>query len=184
MKNSISSVDLFRSLKTNEFYANQSRPVIIAENIRTPENIGSIMRLAGNIGAAQTFFVTEDPFAFKTWKIKRTASGAYDKTNWKTTDHASLKALIPLDYTLIALETAGQSKNIYDLPLPSKSAFIVGNEQYGISPQLMKMADHIAYIPLPGEIYSLNVTHALSLALFEWYRQQSLKNPNNDNLTP
>lgn len=178
MKDTSNAVELFKTLNAKAFYLQHPRPVIIAENMRTPENIGAIMRLAGNIGAEKILFVTESPFDFKTWKIKRTASGAYEKTNWQITDPDTLKLLIPTDYRLIALETTDKAKNIYALDLPAKTAFIVGNEQYGISQQLLNIADEVAYIPLPGEIYSLNVTHALSVGLFEWYRQQSLKIPN------
>ena len=178
MKDSGNAVELFKTLNTKTFYLHHPRPIVIADNLKTPENIGAIMRMAGNIGAEKILFVTENPFDFKTWKIKRTASGAYEKTNWQIIDPDSIKQHVPHDYQIIALETTEKANNIFKLDLPEKIALVVGNEQYGISSALLNTVDEIAYIPIPGEIYSLNVTHALAVGLFEWYRQQSLKNPN------
>jgi len=171
--NPLSSVDLFRTLQTNKFYEQAHRPIIIADNLRTPENMGAVLRLAGNIGAALTLFVTNAPINFKTYKIKRTASGAYEKSAWKIIEPKELAQHIPPGYEIVALETEATAQNIYNTQLPDKMAILVGNELFGIDPKLMAMAQHKVFIPLPGEIYSLNVTHALSVGLFEWYRQIS-----------
>jgi tRNA G18 (ribose-2'-O)-methylase SpoU len=166
-----SSVELFRKLETNQYYKNAFRPIIVADNLRTPENMGAVLRLAGNIGAQMTLFVAEDPPTFKSYKIKRTASGASEKTHWKMIKPSELSDYLPEDYQIIALETAPDAQNIYTTRLPEKMVMMVGNELTGISPQLMTLAHKSVFIPLPGEIYSLNVTHALAIGLFEWYRQ-------------
>jgi len=176
--NSLSSVELFRTLETNRFYENAYRPIVVADNLRTPENMGAVLRLAGNIGAALTLFVTNTPINFKTYKIKRTASGAYEKSTWKIIEPKELSENIPPDYEIVALETETNAQNIYTTKLPEKIAFMVGNELFGIDPELMALAHHKVFIPLPGYIYSLNVTHALSVGLFEWYRQISMVLPN------
>lgn len=168
----LSSVELFRSLKTNQFYQSVARPIIVADNLRTPENMGAVLRLAGNIGASLTLFVNDTTPNFKTYKIKRTASGAFEKCQWKIIKPQELPQFLPSDYEVVALETSSTAKNIYTTPLPEKMVMVVGNELYGISPQLMNLAKFSVYIPLPGEIYSLNVTHALSIGLFEWHRQR------------
>ncbi|MFA5418425.1 MAG: TrmH family RNA methyltransferase [Bacteroidales bacterium] len=171
MSNPHSSVSLFQKLKTSEVFLGLARPIIVADNLRTPENMGAVLRLAGNIGAQMTLFVAEDPPAFKPYKIKRTASGASEKTHWKMIKPSELSDFLPQDYQIIALETAPDAQNIYTTRLPEKMVMMVGNELTGISPQLMTPAHQSVYIPLPGEIYSLNVTHALAIGLFEWYRQ-------------
>jgi tRNA G18 (ribose-2'-O)-methylase SpoU len=172
--NPLSSVELFRSLETNQFYNLNQRPIIIADNLRTPENMGAVLRLAGNVGARLTIFIADEPLNFKTYKIKRTASGAFEKCDWKIITLQELPQYIPSDYIIVALETSSNATNIYTTPLPRKMAMIVGNELFGIGSELMQMAQLKVYIPLPGKIYSLNVTHALSVGLFEWYRQQSI----------
>ncbi len=167
----VSSVKLFSKLHTAGILKDKSRPIIIADNIRTPENMGLILRLSANIGAINTYFVNDEDKKFKNYKIDRTSSGASTKVNWKIVKVQELFALIPDDYTIVAIETCNNSQNIFSFNFPKKIAFIVGNEVYGISNEVLSKANHKVYIPIPGAISSLNVTHALTVAIFEWLRQ-------------
>ena len=65
-----------------------------------------------------------------------------------------------------------KSNDIYETELPADAAFIVGNESHGIHEEILNQCDMVVYIPIPGPTRSLNVSHAASVALFEWYRQQ------------
>ncbi len=169
MKNS--SVDLFNKLATSEILKGVSPPIIIADQLRTPENMGLILRLAGNIGALVTLFISDEGHKFKKYKIVKTASGAVTKVNWKIIQLKELSSLLPSDYKIIALETSQDAINIFSVRLPEKIAFVVGNEVNGISSEVLEYAHQKVYIPVPGPISSLNVTHALSVALFEWLKQ-------------
>ena len=166
-----SSIELFSKLNTSGFIERGNRPIIIADNIRTPENMGSILRLAGNIGAEHTYFIADPTQRFKNHKITRTASGASTKVDWKIIQKQDLQNVIPDTYEIVALETSSDSININTFKFPEKTIFIVGNEVVGISDEVLSMAHHKIHIPIPGPISSLNVTHALSVALFEWLRQ-------------
>ncbi len=175
MQDSNNSYELFRQLKPEMIYTNISRPIIIADNLRTPENMGSVLRLAANIGAQKTLFISESALQFKNYKINKTASGAADKTNWKIISYEELDNELPDAYSLIAIETTTGAHNIYAFNLPKKIAFIIGNEKNGIRAELLERASQQLYIPIPGPVSSFNTTHALSIALFEWYRQMTVK---------
>lgn len=164
----------FEKLNHGQLYDNCSRPIIIADGLTNPENMGSVLRLAGNIGAKHTIFISGLADQFRKFKIRKTASGAYEKTSWQIIfDINELERLIPTDYEFIAIETTSDAINIFSFAFPEKTVFIVGSEGFGISDQLLNIAAHKLYIPLPGNISSLNVTHALSIAMFEWLRQMS-----------
>lgn len=174
MSKSINSFDLFKKLKLSEIYQNISRPIIIADDIRTPENMGSIIRLGANIGAEKVIFISEKATEFKNFKINKTASGAAEKINWQIVENFRIaKDLLPENYNMIALETSEDSKSIFEIKFPEKVVFVIGNEVKGIKPEILQQINKQLYIPIPGPISSLNVTHALSVALFEWYRQWS-----------
>jgi len=173
MQDSTNSYKLFKELKTSEIYSDISRPIIVADDIRTPENMGAIIRLGANIGASLVIFISENATEFKTYKIQKTASGAAEKIQWKIVpDFDTAKKLFPKDHELTAIETSSKSKNIFDDKLPERITFVVGNEIKGIRPEILEQINKQYYIPIPGPISSLNVTHALSVALFEWLRQR------------
>jgi tRNA G18 (ribose-2'-O)-methylase SpoU len=162
----------FEELQTAGIYEKLHRPIIIAEGLQSPENMGSILRLAGNIGALNTTFISDKAPEFRAAKIKRTASGADSKTNWQIISSLEdLRSLIPVDYRLIAIETSEKASSLYSYHFHEKIALVVGSESYGISKELLAMTEDQVFIPIPGIISSLNVTHALSIALFEWFRQ-------------
>jgi 23S rRNA (guanosine2251-2'-O)-methyltransferase len=50
----------------------------------------------------------------------------------------------------------------------------MGSEEDGISQGLMRKADHLAKIPLQGEIGSLNVSVATAVIVYEAVRQRSV----------
>jgi tRNA G18 (ribose-2'-O)-methylase SpoU len=148
-----------------------NKPIIIADQIRTPENMGSILRLAGNIGVKKTLFISDIAYTFKNYKINKTASGAAEKVDWEIIKPEDLVNHLPNDYTVVAMETIENAEDIFNFQFPEKTAFIIGNEVNGISQELLNISHHRVFIPVPGPISSLNVSHALSIGLFEWLRQ-------------
>jgi len=165
------SYNFFNTLEYSKIYKKISRPIIIADNLRTPENIGATLRLAANIGAEKVMFVNDDGKQFKNSRIFKTASGAMDKLTWNIILPEEMHEQIPDDYQIIALETVPEASNIFEFFFPDKVAFVVGNEVTGISDELLSKCDFTVFIPIPGIISSLNVSHALAVASFEWLRQ-------------
>ncbi len=170
VKRTIHSKDLFKNKKLPEnFYP----PIIVGYNIKTPENIGNIIRLGDNIGCKEIIIVSESENV-RNSKIKRTASSSFDSVKWGFCTVEELKSRIPSDYEWIAIETSSDSVNIFKTELPQKAAFIVGNEISGVDNELLDKCDKIVHIPLNGNNKSLNVSHSLAIALFEWQRQNYL----------
>lgn len=71
--------------------------------------------------------------------------------------------------------TEKAKKTLYETDLNSPLAIIMGSEEDGVSPQMLKDADHLAKIPIHGEIASLNVSVAAGIAIYEAVRQRSNK---------
>jgi tRNA G18 (ribose-2'-O)-methylase SpoU len=146
-------------------------PVIVAEALQSPDNMGAVLRLASNVGARKVWFVYDEKPNFRQYKIKRRSSGAVDKTDWEYAKYDDIFNVIPHDYEYVAVETTTDAKNIFLEKLPEKIVLFVGNERYGLSDKLLDKIKHRVYIPMAGRVSSMNVSHALSVALFEWLRQ-------------
>ncbi len=166
VKRTTHSKELFRENTLPESY---NPPIVVGCNIKTPENMGNIIRLCDNIPCKEVFFVTEKDI--RTSKIKRTASSGFNSVNWSTCSVNELKHKIPSDYKWIAIETTSDSKNIFKTNLPGKVVFFVGNEVNGIENSILDQCHTIVHIPLYGKNTSLNVSHALAIVLFEWQKR-------------
>lgn len=71
--------------------------------------------------------------------------------------------------------TEKASDLLYDIDLNTPLALIMGSEEDGISPQLLKEADRLAKIPMRGKISSLNVSVAAGISIYEALRQRGYK---------
>lgn len=166
-KRTIHSKDLFSNNKKPEGFV---PPIIVGYEIKTPENIGNIIRLADNIGCKEVLFVGNEE-NIRSPKIKKTASSSFNSINWSFCIESELEQKIPSGYEYVAIETSSDSDNIYQIKLPEKIVLIVGNEIHGINSRFLDKCQKIVHIPLIGNNTSMNVSHALAVALFEWQRQ-------------
>lgn len=144
--------------------------IIIAYKLQTPENIGSIIRLAGNVGCSKVVFLNPSK-SFKEFKIKRVGGRAADIIDWEIVDNENPLVFIPMGYELVALETFTSATNIYTTELPQKMVLLVGSENDGVPIDILEKCSKVVYIPLAGPVQSMNVAQATGVAVFEWVRQ-------------
>ncbi len=148
-----------------------NKPIIAAWQIQNPGNIGSLMRLADNLGANQ-LFILDNEKPKRESSIKKTAGLSYKNIKLIFISFSGFLNLIPEDYKLTAIETSTNSTNIFNTELPEKCAFILGNEKHGLSKEILEKCKSSVHIPMTGKCKSMNVSHALAVCLFEWQRQQ------------
>ena len=145
--------------------------IIAVWEIGNPENIGNTIRLAHNIGAEKVFFVNEK-LDFRESKIKKTAGFSFDQMNWDFISHKDFFKFVENENNLVVLETCEGSENIFETDLPDKIIILAGNESYGLPPYFINKSYKQIHIPMPGGCKSMNISHAISVAAFEWYRQK------------
>ena len=73
--------------------------------------------------------------------------------------------------TVAATEKTDQS--LYDVTLSGPTAIVMGAEDRGINPSVLKIIDEKAKLPMFGTIGSLNVSVACGAFLYEAVRQRS-----------
>lgn len=167
----LKSNTLFENSHPESIYDSIQRPIVLADNLLTPDNMGSMIRLADNIGASEMIFLGKEPVN-SIGRVRKCAASSKDNIKWYFTEETDIRKLIPANKKIVAIETATDATNIYETKLPADAAFIVGNESHGIREEILSQCDMVVYIPIPGPTRSLNVSHAAAVALFEWYRQQ------------
>ncbi|MDR0711011.1 MAG: 23S rRNA (guanosine(2251)-2'-O)-methyltransferase RlmB [Prevotellaceae bacterium] len=73
----------------------------------------------------------------------------------------------------VVAATEKADKSLYSINLAKPTAIVVGAEDAGVSPDILRVADELVHIPLCGSIASLNVSAAAAVVLFEAVRQRS-----------
>jgi 23S rRNA (guanosine2251-2'-O)-methyltransferase len=67
-------------------------------------------------------------------------------------------------------------KKLYDLELKEPATIVMGGEEHGVYPALMKICDEQFQIPMVGDFESLNVSVATGVILYEAMKQRLIKN--------
>jgi len=154
--------------------------IVILNNIRSRENVGSIFRTADAAGVSRLYLcgITPVPSASggatgqapQHDKIAKTALGAENYVPWSYIRNTGqiVTKLKKEGIQVVALEQTKDAENIFQLgSLASKLALILGNEVNGISPALLKKCDKKISIPMYGKKESLNVSVAFGVAVFQ-----------------
>ncbi|GAC1386623.1 MAG: RNA methyltransferase [Candidatus Saccharimonadales bacterium] len=159
--------------------------VVIAHDIRSCHNVGSLFRTAEALGARKIYCTGYTPYPETLndtrlphisrkiqLAIQKTALGADTFLAWEYwQDLASLLAYLKSNkYKIIALEQAPNSVTLTSLKLPDKVALLLGREVEGIASDFLALADVVAEIPMFGKKESLNVVQAAAIALYEILR--------------
>jgi tRNA G18 (ribose-2'-O)-methylase SpoU len=144
--------------------------ILIAHNIRSLHNVGSILRSADAFGIERVYltgFTGAPPRA----EISKTALGAEDRVMWRQMEnvHAALEEVRADGYSILALDNCPGAEPI-DV-VDGRAALILGNEVEGIDESVLMCVDRVVEIPLPGRKRSLNVSVATGIALFALSRR-------------
>jgi len=142
---------------------------LLLHNFQRPLNIGSIFRLADAFGC-EHIYLSGSSTTPPNRRITKTARSA-DKYVPFTYLEEPLELMSKLKsegYKLVSLELTTNSKPLSDLSLlkDEKVCLILGSENEGASDKLLELSNEIVYIPMHGQISSLNVATAAGIALY------------------
>ena len=149
-------------------------PVIVAIDLQTPANIGAVYRLADATAAKKIIFVTDNDSDFRNNKVvkstSRNTSSTIDTELWSHHQFHNNHHRLP---ELIAIELTTKATNVFTTDLPSNCSFVIGSERHGIPDTVLNDCKSAVNIPMLGTNGSMNVSHALALCLYEWHRQHT-----------
>jgi len=135
---------------------------VYLEDIRSPFNVGTIMRTAEAFGFEEVLLSPDcaDP---RHPRAARSSMGAVDMIPWRRAALAELPPLGPL----FALELGGTA--LADFTFPARGVLILGSEELGVSaPALTLAGERRVSIPMRGIKASINVAVAFGIAAQAW----------------
>ena len=155
--------NILSKIKKNPIY-------IILDNVLDTYNVGAIFRLADAVAAKKVFLCgsTETP---PNPKIKKASVSTWKWVDWQyveTAKEAVSKLKIKnIKLKIVAVEQNPRSKPFYLVKYELPLAIVVGNETYGVSKDVLKMADTIVELPMFGINKSLNVMVSCGIVLYK-----------------
>jgi len=145
---------------------------LILDGITDIRNIGGIARTAFCMGV-QVIIIPDKGVGALNEDAVLTSAGALEKISicrvnslMKAVDELHLNGI-----KVFASEMTAQ-KNVFDIDFKEPVAIIMGSEEKGIYPALMKVCDEKFKIPMSGDFESLNVSVATGIILYEAMKQR------------
>ena len=140
--------------------------VLILDSIQDSRNFGAILRSAQAFGIKIVFFKDRHQSPINDLVIKTSMGAANYLTFCKINNLSTLiDHLKTINFWVYATVLDSEAKSLYDEKFTQKTALIVGNEDQGVSQKLIENVDQKLYIPMYGNVQSLNVSVATGICL-------------------
>ena len=142
---------------------------VVAHNIRSAFNVGSIFRTADALGVKKIYLCGYTPTP-PDEKIKKVALGAEQSVSFESFKSTAslIKRLKKQKIKIVALENNLEEGIDYRKFKPQfPLALVLGNEVNGLSKSILKLVDTIIYLPMVGQKESLNVSVAFGVSGYE-----------------
>lgn len=162
------SIDQYRS-------ADKTPVVMVLDNVRSLNNIGSIFRTCDAFAVSELVLcgISQTP---PSAEIHKTALGAEDSVAWRYFSDIldAIAALRADGYTICCLEQVHRSIALQNFAVESgrRYAIIAGHEVDGVSQAAVGACDYCIEIPQRGTKHSLNVAVSSAIALWHFFDAQ------------
>lgn len=139
---------------------------VLMQQLEHDFNIGSVIRNADIFGAKEVFYYGD--------RKRFDNRGCVGSNHYSHITH--LKTVEQLEILrentlFVALETSPSAIDIRDFKWPLNCTMLIGEENGGLTPHLLDMADYVVRIPMYGAVRSLNAAAASAVAMYAYIEQ-------------
>lgn len=147
--------------------------VLVLDKIQDPHNLGACFRNAEAFGVDLIIFSKSGTVGL-TSVVHKIASGATFKVPFLQAGNISrvIKQLQQQGIWFVATTLTSGAEDLNSLDLSVPTGIVIGSEGVGISHKIEEQCDYRAYIPMRGDINSLNLSAACAVSLYECQRQR------------
>lgn len=148
--------------------------LLALDHITDPHNLGACIRTAAAMGVTAVI-VPRDRSATLTPTARKVAAGGAEKVKFiQVTNLARTLAHVKDEFNFRVVGTMldEQALPLHQCDLTGGLVLVMGAEDVGLRPITQAQCDHKVYIPMSGDLQSLNVSVATGMALYEAHRQR------------
>lgn len=162
-------------ISIEEFKSSEKTPiVVILDNIRSLNNIGSVFRTSDAFLIEKIYLcgITAKP---PHKDIHKTALGATDSVDWEYSKNTIdvVRKLKDDGYTILSIEQTEKAIMLQEFILASnqKYAVVFGNEVKGVQQEIIDESNFAIEIPQFGTKHSLNISVSAGIVLWELFKK-------------
>jgi tRNA (guanosine-2'-O-)-methyltransferase len=147
---------------------------VVLENVFDPHNISAVMRTCDAVGIQDIYILNHKIAPHRKYGARSSSSADKWLTIHEFTDAQECFAELRKRYKKIyTTHLSTDAVSLHELNLTEPVALVFGNEKFGVSEEIISMADGNFIIPQVGIIKSLNISVACAVTLYEAYRQKN-----------
>ncbi len=165
-------------INISEFKQAEKSPIIIIlDNIRSLNNIGSVFRSADAFLIKKIYLcgITAQP---PHKDINKTALGATDSVDWEYIENTLdlINDLKNKQVKIISIEQVAHSTMLQDFKpnLNDTYALVFGNEVKGVQQSVVDASDYCVEIPQYGTKHSFNISVSAGIVMWDVYSKMKL----------
>lgn len=157
----------------------QSRLIVILSQVRDPGNAGTVLRVADAVGADAVILTSSSVDVYNHKTVRATAGSIF---HLPVVTGVGLPEVVELararGLQVLAADAHPPAHDLHvpwdtGLDLTRPTAWVFGNEAWGLPPRDRELADSAVAIPLYGQAESLNLATAAAVCLYESARNQN-----------
>jgi RNA methyltransferase, TrmH family len=149
---------------------------LVIEQLRSPGNLGTILRTAEATGVAGVIFVGHSCDPFDPRVVRASMGGIFHLHVVRTSPQLLREWLKRNGVRAIALDPRAHRLWI-DLPIDAPLALFIGEERQGLSEPLRELCEIGVRLPMMGQADSLNVAVAAGVMMYELVRRSIQHSP-------
>ncbi|GIG54325.1 TrmH family RNA methyltransferase [Demequina activiva] len=160
----------------DDVLAQQPRLVAVLSNVRDPGNAGTVIRAADAAGAQAVILAGESVDITNPKVVRSTAGSLFHLPIVRAPLADAVAALHDAGITVLAADGSGDAElggeGAADEDIAVPTAWVFGNEAWGLTADELALADLVVRIPIYGRAESLNLATAASVCLYASARAQ------------
>jgi 23S rRNA (guanosine2251-2'-O)-methyltransferase len=150
--------------------------ILVLDSITDVRNMGAIARTAECAGVHAIVIPAKGSAQINPDAIKTSAGALYKIPVCRHDNFMQTVRFLQESGLQLVCCTEKTQDDIYKPDYTAPTAVIMGSEEDGIRNEIIRISDHLAKIPMFGEIESLNVSVSTGIILYEAIRQRSAVN--------
>ena len=151
----------------------EKRPLfLILDQLSDARNFGAIIRTAECTGVHGIIIQKQGSAPVNGDTVKTSAGAVFNVPICKVEHIKDAIYFLQASGIQTVAATEKTDNTIYDINFTEPTAIIMGSEDRGVNPSVLKIVDHKAKLPMYGTIESLNVSVACGAFLYETVRQR------------